>query len=331
MVNYDLNADDLSAVQSTIKVTRYFFTGGSESEQITTWDLLVYCAVKGLKLDSEVNMWDRDKVERIARDYHSREKEIRLIDTRRQEQKEEAKGGQDAMKWWNALSNNNKVETLHRTCNAEGDATYTDPTTGYTVFSAFAHLRRGHCCGLTKDKDDSNKIVRTHRCRHCPYRDDGSVGSKNMIALNQRLRVIEYVRKILDDQIEFNYADGGKRVVLSENAIEKSDQKQPGDPNDDYGNDDEMSKVFDNENMARLRRKLVKRKRVVVVRDKDGKPPLCSTCGDERMVTCTRCNGFTWVFSPTVQVCPRCKGEGMHPCVDCTSYRPPVKTSIYTS
>ena len=35
--------------------------------------------------------------------------------------------------------------------------TYIDPQTGYTVFTAVAHLLRGYCCGSG--------------CRHCPYDD----------------------------------------------------------------------------------------------------------------------------------------------------------------
>eukprot|EP01065_Artemidia_motanka_P010312 TRINITY_DN15452_c0_g1_i1.p2 TRINITY_DN15452_c0_g1~~TRINITY_DN15452_c0_g1_i1.p2 ORF type:complete len:331 (+),score=93.79 TRINITY_DN15452_c0_g1_i1:61-993(+) len=48
-----------------------------------------------------------------------------------------------------------QIEDLHRVaCNA-GEETYTDPATGFTVFTRVAHLRRGHCCGSG--------------CRHCPY------------------------------------------------------------------------------------------------------------------------------------------------------------------
>jgi hypothetical protein len=34
-------------------------------------------------------------------------------------------------------------------------ATYEDPATGYTVFTAYSHLTRGDCCGSA--------------CRHCPF------------------------------------------------------------------------------------------------------------------------------------------------------------------
>lgn len=47
------------------------------------------------------------------------------------------------------------IEDLHaRTC-AEGGDGYMDPTTGFFVFSALSHLRRGKCCGSA--------------CRHCPF------------------------------------------------------------------------------------------------------------------------------------------------------------------
>eukprot|EP00756_Hemistasia_phaeocysticola_P005715 Hpha_TRINITY_DN13465_c0_g2::TRINITY_DN13465_c0_g2_i1::g.130825::m.130825/K00798/MMAB, pduO; cob(I)alamin adenosyltransferase len=48
-----------------------------------------------------------------------------------------------------------QIEELHRTACEAGDETYTDPSTGFTVFTRVAHMRRGHCCGSG--------------CRHCPY------------------------------------------------------------------------------------------------------------------------------------------------------------------
>jgi len=47
------------------------------------------------------------------------------------------------------------VEELHRRACAAASTTYTDPATGFTVFTELAHLQRGICCG--------------NKCRHCPY------------------------------------------------------------------------------------------------------------------------------------------------------------------
>jgi len=47
------------------------------------------------------------------------------------------------------------VEDLHTAACASGSTTYQDPTTGFTVFTEVAHLKRGVCCG--------------NQCRHCPY------------------------------------------------------------------------------------------------------------------------------------------------------------------
>lgn len=47
------------------------------------------------------------------------------------------------------------IEEAHlAACNAKRE-TYSDPYTGYSVFTEFAHLKRGTCCGSA--------------CRHCPY------------------------------------------------------------------------------------------------------------------------------------------------------------------
>mmetsp|Transcript_17023 Transcript_17023/g.30831 ORF Transcript_17023/g.30831 Transcript_17023/m.30831 type:complete len:345 (+) Transcript_17023:327-1361(+) len=47
------------------------------------------------------------------------------------------------------------IEELHALAVQKGSITYTDPTTGFTVFTELAHLRRGTCCG--------------NQCRHCPF------------------------------------------------------------------------------------------------------------------------------------------------------------------
>lgn len=46
-------------------------------------------------------------------------------------------------------------EVLHERAMAEGRDHYVDPATGFRVFTAGYHLRRGSCCGSG--------------CRHCPY------------------------------------------------------------------------------------------------------------------------------------------------------------------
>ena len=57
-------------------------------------------------------------------------------------------------------------------CRAARD-TYVDEATGYTVFTERAHLLRGSCCGVAVRAGEPQ---RTHRCRHCPYEDDGRLG-----------------------------------------------------------------------------------------------------------------------------------------------------------
>jgi len=47
------------------------------------------------------------------------------------------------------------IEDLHRIACTNGQETYLDPDSGYQVFTALSHLRRGKCCGSA--------------CRHCPF------------------------------------------------------------------------------------------------------------------------------------------------------------------
>ena len=47
------------------------------------------------------------------------------------------------------------IEDLHREACSRGDDFYIDPSTGFMVFTALIHTKRGKCCGSG--------------CRHCPY------------------------------------------------------------------------------------------------------------------------------------------------------------------
>ena len=47
------------------------------------------------------------------------------------------------------------IEDLHKHAVLSKSNTYIDPATGFTVFTEYAHLKRGKCCG--------------NLCRHCPY------------------------------------------------------------------------------------------------------------------------------------------------------------------
>lgn len=47
------------------------------------------------------------------------------------------------------------IEDLHTEAFNLGENSYYDPDTGFKVFTAYAHLKRGSCCGS--------------KCRHCPY------------------------------------------------------------------------------------------------------------------------------------------------------------------
>ena len=55
------------------------------------------------------------------------------------------------------------IEDIHALACAASQETYKDPRTGYTVFTAFSHTKRGTCCGSA--------------CRHCPF-DHVNVAAK---------------------------------------------------------------------------------------------------------------------------------------------------------
>jgi len=62
---------------------------------------------------------------------------------------------QDESKDAAAEQKTNDIEDLHQMALLSGSDTYSDPATGFTVFTELAHLKRGKCCGSM--------------CRHCPY------------------------------------------------------------------------------------------------------------------------------------------------------------------
>jgi hypothetical protein len=47
------------------------------------------------------------------------------------------------------------IEELHKIACENKEETYTDPLSGFKVFTSYAHQKRGYCCG--------------RGCRHCCY------------------------------------------------------------------------------------------------------------------------------------------------------------------
>ncbi|XP_017268798.1 uncharacterized protein C1orf53 homolog [Kryptolebias marmoratus] len=58
-----------------------------------------------------------------------------------------------------------QIHRIHREASQAKKQMYVDPSTGYKVFTEYAHLQRGKCCGSA--------------CRHCPY---GQVNVKDPAA-----------------------------------------------------------------------------------------------------------------------------------------------------
>ncbi|KAJ3363362.1 hypothetical protein GGF32_004356 [Allomyces javanicus] len=60
---------------------------------------------------------------------------------------------------------------IHADACKRGEETYTDPATGYSVFTAVSHKKRGYCCG--------------NQCRHCPY-EYRNVGKPDLLAQDKK-------------------------------------------------------------------------------------------------------------------------------------------------
>ena len=63
------------------------------------------------------------------------------------------------------------IWTLHARACERKETFYTDPATGYKVFTAYAALQRGRCCGSG--------------CRHCPYQHEAVPGEKRAERIQQ--------------------------------------------------------------------------------------------------------------------------------------------------
>jgi len=156
----------------------------SVKEALRKWsdeDLEGYCRLKGMRRKGG----SREELERFAENYAADE------EMWRRETPE-----------FEAMPQNEKIKLVHRVCCGEGSATYLDPETGYTVFSAYWHLRRGDCCGVKADLEDAKGYTRTHRCRHCPYADDGTLTDKSMIQLKSNVPLIEATREVFETKME---------------------------------------------------------------------------------------------------------------------------------
>lgn len=307
----DLTEAERAVAFSAIRVSRQL-SARSPTTVPNTSDLLAFCSVKGQPLP--VNIWDDVKLLATARTYISMERTVRLkTDTQ-----------------WVTASQRQRIRLLHDVCNGEGDATYVDPESGYTVFSAFAHLRRGDCCGIPADGGE-----RTHRCRHCPYDDAGDLRAPRYIALRDRLHVVLFVREGVTNNWTLPMSETDTIQSLpKDNMLQFSNEDAPVTTNNQHEHmtlpnrkSESSVTTWSKKEVRQMLRRLLVRKVDVEPQDDEH---VCEACGDLQMVTCMRCKGWTILVSPVLRKCPQCEGEGMHACMHCTSFRPPPSTDIYS-
>lgn len=274
-----------SFADAAVRVTHALRSGDRSS--LSAMQLLAFCAVKGVAVTQ--NVWDREALLAAALNYMDQE---RAVSTR------------TGPAW--EKSDEERVRMVHAVCNGEGEVTYIDPQTAYTVFTYFGHLKRGDCCGVKKDEDAEKGYTRTHRCRHCPYLHNGELGNPRMKELKDRIPLIEYVRWKASQ--EFTDTSGEDHLRLSfQPASQQGDTASAGAFTVQHGSNSANSEKNTDAHST----------------------VLCSTCNDLKITPCTRCKGWRFVVCPTSRVCPQCDGTGQHACMACTSWRPPPKHSFY--
>lgn len=279
-----LTPDQQSSARAALRVTQRL----PDTSAATSLQLLAYTEVKGIS-PPRASIWRRAQLEQAIAAYTRNERLCRL----------------QPADVWRDMAYSKQISVLHAVCNAEGDVTYTDPKSGYTVFSYFAHLKRGSCCGIAPD------LSRLHRCRHCPYTQDGRLQHPSLIALQLRIPVIEAVRE--QSQQLSNFEDD---VSDPTQITELSAPAQPAAPSSPR-----MRTVVVADNGLT---KLIRLEKPTVT-----EATKCHTCADLQWVTCTRCSGWTYLFSPRLMKCPQCSANGYHKCFNCTTFRPPAKSSFY--
>ena len=99
-----------------------------------------------------------------------------------------------------------QIEELHRIACNNKKTFYEDPTTGFSVFTEYAHLKRGKCCGSA--------------CRHCPYHH------QNVTAQNLNKKGVHILKFDTSSNEEYKSADvlfwsGGKDSFLAYLDINK--------------------------------------------------------------------------------------------------------------
>lgn len=200
----------------------------------------------------------------------------------------------------------------HAAACAAGEATYEDPATGYTVFTAVAHLARGKCCGMIDG-------ARAHRCRHCPYAPGGGLVAPRSVELAERVSLLLRLRDVT----------GAVRGAAVAAAAVGAPSLAGRPPPAASARDGEVAAAA----VAAVATATSTSKVEGTAADPPvaDAPPACGVCGGDGWVRCGRCRGWGFVVSPRSALCPLCHAEndGYHPCPGCTPWRRPPKVAFY--
>ena len=95
---------------------------------------------------------------------------------------------------------------LHEAACARGDFTYTDPDTGYVVFTRLGLLQRERCCGAG--------------CRHCPFDHDGVKLAARAQKIQQAAWLTDAPERT-DAAVSLLFWSGGKDSYLAFRALQR--------------------------------------------------------------------------------------------------------------
>ena len=105
---------------------------------------------------------------------------------------------------------------LHDAACAAGEMFYTDPKTGYSVMTAYAHKQRGKCCGSG--------------CRHCPYAHVSVPAVQLAKRIQQPALLCEPAGRLHPDGVDVLFWSTGKDSFLALRALMAAKRSMPGDP-----------------------------------------------------------------------------------------------------
>lgn len=121
------------------------------------------------------------------------------------------------------------IEESHKQAVLQKQFTYVDPQTGFMVFTDYAHLKRGLCCG--------------NECRHCPYGWENVYRSRNPNPKGNNANIVRKIPRVRSGNqpkidLLMDKIDDGTYFLKEKRSDSDSDDSDSDDSDSDSNSDD---------------------------------------------------------------------------------------------